>query len=91
MRESDRLPPWKDLFILQKAMLFFGQWRTYFFSDADARGIHHMAEMNGDIAMRLFWERGTAPTVQAVLDRRMRVEPRRADAVIGPKLSLTRS
>ena len=61
---------------LRKAMLFFGEWRTYFLSDADERAIHHAAEMKGDIAMRLFWERGTAPTVQAVLDRRMRVERR---------------
>jgi len=61
---------------LRKAMLFFGQWRTYFLPDADARRIRRVAEMSGDVAMRLFWERGTAPTVQAVLDRRMRVEQR---------------
>jgi hypothetical protein len=106
MRESDRLPPRKDSLTLRKAMLFFGEWRTYFLPDADARAIHHVVEMKGDIAMRLFWERGTAPAVQAVLDRRMRPErhsfaqfsprqreaepPHPADTFVRSKLSVSR-
>ena len=45
----------------------FEQWRTDFFADAELRGLLHNAEMMGDYALRLFWEEGTAPSVQAVL------------------------
>jgi len=57
-------------------MLSFDQWRINIVSNADARGIHSVTDMKGDVALRLFWERGTAPTVQAVLDRGIRVEQR---------------
>jgi len=67
-------------------MLSFDQWRINFLSDAEARCIHRLTEMKGDVAMRLFWERGTAPTVQAVLDRRMRAERRRGALCRPPRI-----
>lgn len=47
----------------------FEGWRTAFFSDAQARGLLQNAEMIGDVALRLFWQDGVSPTVEAILNR----------------------
>lgn len=48
------------------AGLSFEQWRSDFFTDAEAHGLLHNTKMIGDFALRLFWEQGIPPTVQAV-------------------------
>jgi hypothetical protein len=47
--------------------LSFEQWRGRFLTDAKSQGILHTAEQLGDVALRLFWEMGVAPSVRALL------------------------
>jgi hypothetical protein len=48
--------------------LSFEEWRSRFLADAKAQGLLHNAEQLGDTALRLFWERGTVPTVRSVIE-----------------------
>ena len=45
----------------------FEKWRNDFLADAREQGLLHNAEQLGDFALRLFWEQGIPPTVEAVV------------------------
>jgi hypothetical protein len=51
----------------EQPRLSFQRWRDRFLADAKANGLLGNAEMLNDTALRLFWEQGTAPTIEAVL------------------------
>ncbi len=47
--------------------LSFEEWQSLFLADAEHLGILKTAKIIGDTALRLFWEQGVAPTVDALL------------------------
>jgi len=51
-----------------RVSLSFNEWRARFFADAQTQGLLHNAESLNDIALRLFWRDGVAPSVRALLE-----------------------
>jgi hypothetical protein len=64
---NQRFSPQKDSSTKRTDGISFEQWRQDFFADAELRGVLENAEAVGDLVLRLFWEQGTAPSVEALL------------------------
>jgi hypothetical protein len=64
----------------QDGRLSFNQWRTYLFADAEVHGVLANAQQLGDYALRLFWEQGMAPSVDAIVESGKKKGSRSTDA-----------